>query len=112
MNFNNSNVEPKPMSLLARLAACCIIAACLTGCGKSVKGTYTGDTPLGTITLEIRGGHKALSSMRGQTRELTYSVDGDKVIFDTGKGKEVYSLQKDGSLSSGTGIMSVTLKKK
>jgi hypothetical protein len=112
MNPSNSNVERKSLSLLTRLAACWIIAACLTGCGKNVKGTYTGDTPIGTVTLEIRGGHKALGSMGGQSRELTYTVDGDKVIIDTGKGKEVYSIQKDGSLSRGTGMMSVTLKKK
>src|SRR5262245_720133 len=112
MNANNSNVERKSLSLLARLAACMIIAACLTGCGKSLNGTYTGETLLGTVTVEMKGGHRALSSMMGQTRELTYSIDGDKVIFDTGKGKEVYTIQQDGSLISDNGLMRVTLKKK
>lgn len=113
MNFNNSNVERKPIAPLARLAACFIIVACLAGCGKSLSGTYVGEAINGsTVSIEFKGGNKAFSSVMGQTRELKYAIEGDKVIFDTGTGKEVYTIQKDGDLTSGTGFMSITLKKK
>ena len=112
MNSNHSNAERKLASLVARLAATLMLATCLVGCGKSLSGTYAGDTILGSVSVEFKGGGRAFSSMGGQTRELTYTIEGDKVIVNTGKGKEVYTIQKDGSLSSGNGLMGVTLKKK
>lgn len=112
MKLNNTNLERKPLSLMARLAACLLIAGCLAGCGRGPSGTYTGQSMMGPMTVEFKGGSKAFVSVMGQTRELAYTVEGNKVIFDTGKGKEVYTIQKDGSLSSGDGMMSVTLTRK
>jgi uncharacterized lipoprotein YehR (DUF1307 family) len=111
MNTKNPHLSNRLISMLAQLAATILVATSLVGCGKGMNGTYKGDSPIGTVTIEFKSGGKAFSSVMGQTRELSYTVEGDKVIFDTGKGKEVYTLQKDGSLSSGEGAMSITLKK-
>ena len=96
---------------MAALVLGVLVAALFTvaGCGKSVSGTYAGDTMAGAVTIEFQSGGKALASIMGQTRQVKYKVDGDKIIFDSG---DVYTIQKDGSLSSGTGVMSITLRKK
>ena len=98
-------------TLSAVLVLGVLVAALFTvaGCGKNLSGTYVGDTVAGALTIEFKPGGKALGSFNGQTRQIKYTVDGDRVIFDSG---DVYTIQKDGSLSSGTGPMSITLRKK
>ena len=113
MQLRPSILNRKSLSPLVRLAACFLLVACLAGCGKSMSGTYAGESPFGTMTLQFKGGHKATSTAMGQMRDLTYSIEADKLIIDTGKGtKEIWTISKDGSLSRDVGLMSVTLKKK
>lgn len=82
----------------------------LAGCG-GVKGTYTkeektGDGEMMAMTLELKGGDKAVMSMKGgpggaqvMTVEGTYTVDGDKVTVVLAGDKSVFTL-KDGNLTT------------
>ena len=104
-----------------RLIAAMLVTGSITlaGCKRAnqeLSGTYTYQPPsrLYTLTVEFKSGRKVFASALGQTRECTYTVESDKAIFDcgTGRGKEVYTILGDSSLTSGTGSESVTLRKK
>jgi uncharacterized lipoprotein YehR (DUF1307 family) len=79
----------------------------LTGCGQSMSGKYAGDF----LSVEFKSGSKAYITVGqgGATTEVTYRIDGDKIIFQNQAGNVVLTRNKDGSLSGGP--MNETLKK-
>jgi hypothetical protein len=96
------------------VAAALTLAACSKGSPKGgLSGTYAATVPwAGTVTIEFKSRDEAFVSMNGQTKEGSYTVEGDKVIFQGAEGNIVYTIQKDGSLTSGSGDMSIVFKKK
>jgi hypothetical protein len=87
-----------------------LAAVALTGCGGGgVTGTYVHeeqgpDGSSGKIVLELKGGNKAVMSIKGgpgmelPSVEGTYSVEGDKVTVVAGGDTDVYVL-KNGTLT-------------
>lgn len=89
-----------------RVVATVALAVCLlvTGCSKSVNGTYTSTGGLmgGMITIEFKSGGKAyITSIMGPTVEASYTMDGDKILIESTKDrpKIVLTLEKDGTIS-------------
>ena len=54
-----------------------LVSTSVTGCGSGVDGTYHDAN--GVTTLELDSG-KAKLSMAGETLDLTYQVEGDKIM--------------------------------
>lgn len=101
-----------------RFATTALALLCLSavGCGSSLSGTYEDPNGMPVTKVEFKSGGKAYMTMGmfgvGQTTEVSYRRDGDKVILEMGAGANiVLTVQKDGSLSNGGGMMSVNLKK-
>jgi hypothetical protein len=96
-----------------RVTVCIAAAACvfLTGCGDGVSGTYASDGPI-PMSMTFKGGGKATVSGMGETKEATYTVDGDKVVVTLDGNPATFVKQKDGSLAAQGEMMGMTLKKK
>jgi hypothetical protein len=95
------------------VAAMAAVSLNLIGCADNLSGTYVDPEGLSLQSLEFRSGHKVYVTMfGGAIVEATYHQDGDKVILETKGGDLVLTVKKDGSLSSGNGLMGATLKKK
>src|SRR5262245_24332614 len=59
---------------LAILALVCMAAA---ACGKGLTGTYHDQS--GQVTLELKSGGSAHINLMGESHELTYKVEGNKI---------------------------------
>ena len=101
-----------------RFVTTAVVLLCLGafGCGSGLSGTYEDPKGMPVTKVEFKPGGKAHMTMGmfgiGQTTEVSYRRDGDKVILETEAGANlVLTVQEDGSLSSGPGLMSVNLKK-
>lgn len=101
-----------------RFITAAVVALCLSaiGCGSGLRGSYEDPKGMPITKVEFKSGGKAYLTMGmfgiGQTQEVSYRRDGDKVILEVGAGANmVLTIQEDGSLSNGDGMMSVHLKK-
>jgi hypothetical protein len=109
-------MNPNPRHRLSTVALA-PIALCmclfLAACGDSVKGTYSAEGGM-PMSMTFKSGGKVTVSMGGQSQEATYKVSGETVTVDSKDlgGPVTFTKQKDGSLVSQGGMMSVTLKKK
>jgi uncharacterized lipoprotein YehR (DUF1307 family) len=84
---------------LAKAAIVVLTAIVLTGCGKSMSGTYANDM----MQVEFKSGSKAYLTMKmsGSTVEASYSVDGDKITLKNQAGNIVFTQNSDGTLGGG-----------
>lgn len=48
-------------------------------CGKGVTGTYHDQS--GQVTLDLKSGGSAHISLMGETHELTYKIEGNKITL-------------------------------
>lgn len=86
--------------LLSTVFATALLAACG---GGGLSGTYNGG--MGSITFS--GSHADVKVM-GNTREIPYSVDGNKVVLHAASaGNLVLTRNPDGSLTTPWGIMRI-----
>jgi hypothetical protein len=97
-----------------RLGVGVIAAACmlLVGCGGGgPSGTYSSDGPI-PMSMTFKGGGKVTISGMGETKEATYTVEGDRVIVTLDGSPATFVKQKDGSLAAQGEMAGMTLKKK
>lgn len=80
------------------LMALCI--ALLAACGGGLSGTYEGG--MGALTFDAG---KADLKALGNTIEMDYSTDGDKIVLKTPQGNLVVTRNADGSLDTPWGTM-------
>jgi len=101
-------------SLLQMLAAVTLISF-LVACSK-LSGSYTSVSPpgaVGMITIDFESSSKAIMEINGAKSEATYSVDGKNVKFEANGTNQIFELQDDGSLTTGSAIVGrIVLKKK
>jgi hypothetical protein len=85
----------KPGMALAALLICLT----LSGCGDGLSGNkYVEDG--GNNAIEFKPGHKAYITAMGQTQEVTYSVDGDKItLTPDGQSNIVLTRGSDGAIT-------------
>lgn len=74
------------------------------GCSKGLSGKYAD----GGMELEFKSNDKAYFTFMDNTVEVTYEVDGDKLILNTGSENSVFTINEDGTIG---GPMGITLKK-
>lgn len=78
----------------------------LAGCGSNLDGTYHDAN--GAVTLDIKSS-KARLTMMGETHELSYKVDGDKITLhdpkEAAQGDIVLTRNGDGTLSGPMGTL-------
>lgn len=85
--------------LLAPLLATLLLAACSGG----MSGTWAGG--MGSIKFESG---KAYATLLGSTREMKYSIDGDKIVLHSSEGNLVLTRNADGSIDTPWGTMKKT----
>lgn len=99
-------------SRLLAMATWLTLSVALAGCGNRMSGTYVAaDMPAGAMTLEFKSGDKAVFTVLGETREVKYTVEGDKVIMHHPDGNQVYTIESDGRLTTDA-LLGRTLTKK
>ena len=69
------------MSLMksGRIAMTVLVCIAAAACGKGLSGTYHDQT--GQVTLEIKSGSSAHINLMGESHDLTYKVNGNKITF-------------------------------
>mgnify|MGYP003341624981 FL=1 len=68
---------------------------------------------VGMIAIEFTSADKAILVVANTRTEVRYSIDGKNVKIEAAGSNQVLTLQDDGSLQFGSGLMgSVTLRKK
>lgn len=77
-----------------------LLVALLAACGGGMSGTYEG----GMGSLTFNGGKADLNAI-GNTFEMDYSTDGDKIVLKTPQGNVVVTRNADGSLDTPWGTM-------
>ena len=80
------------------LTTLCVVL--LAACGDGVSGTYQG----GTGSINFASG-KADATLLGNTLEMDYTTDGDKVVLRSPQGNLVLKRNSDGSLDTPWGTM-------
>ncbi len=80
------------------LAVLC--TALIAACSSGITGTYEG----GLGSIQFSSG-KADATLMGNTVEMDYTVDGDKVILQSPQGNLVLKRNQDGSLDTPWGTM-------
>jgi hypothetical protein len=80
-----------------------LICLGISGCGDGLSGNKYADDG-GDAAVEFKSGHKAYLTIVGQTQEMTYSVDGDKITLAAGQGNIVLTRGSDGSLTGLPGV--------
>ncbi|HMB94901.1 MAG TPA: hypothetical protein VKK61_02565 [Tepidisphaeraceae bacterium] len=70
----------------------------ISGCGKSVKGTYVNSET--QMTIEIKSGGKASLTLAGMTHEADYTVDDNKLTIKSPGDTTTFLINSDGSISS------------
>jgi len=98
----------RPTSASRACAVFLLVAAVFSGCGGGgAAGTYSHEQEGMKMTLQLKGGGKAVMSLTGPNNqqplpsvEGTYTVEGDKVTVIMDGDTDVYTL-KDGTLSTG-----------
>lgn len=102
------------MGVQAPIAAALVcMSLFLAGCGDSLSGTYAAEMgPGATFSIEFKSGGKATVSAMGETKQGTYTLNGDKVTVTIDKDPATFTRQKDGSLVAEGAMVGMTLKKK
>lgn len=77
-----------------------LIVLLLAACGGGLSGTYEGG--LGSLTFEA---DKVDATLMGNTIEMPYSRDGDKIVLQSPQGNLVLTRKPDGSLDTPWGTM-------
>ena len=77
-----------------------LVTTLLAACGGGISGTYQGG--MGSLTFD--GGKADLKAM-GNTIEMDYSTDGDKILLKSPQGDLVITRNADGSLDTPWGTM-------
>ena len=83
-----------------------VLAIALTACGGGgMNGTYSDDS--GIVSYEFKGNGKVLVSSMGQTVELQYEKDGDKIRVMAAKNApaQVITITDDGHLDVGMAVL-------
>lgn len=87
-----------PVQLLA--IACTVL---LAACGGGLSGTYEGG--FGSLTF---ASGKVDARLMGNTIEMPYTTDGDKIVLQSPQGNLVLTRKSDGSLDTPWGTMKKT----
>ena len=100
------------VSKLVQIAALILVTALMAGCGNKVTGTYSN----GMMTIELKSGGKAVLTMGLTSDDVTYEVQGDKIILHdpkSGAAKDNLTLTRkdDGNLALVGEMGSMILKK-
>ena len=74
-----------------------LIAPAVSQSAPNMEGTYSS----GMVTLDLKGGGKAIFTMMGESMPCVYKTTDDKVLLDcTPKGEKVdFIIHGDGSIS-------------
>jgi hypothetical protein len=94
------------------LIGCLVCAGVgLSGCGRSVKGTYADTT--GSYVLNVKSGSAATLTFLGASTPCTYAVSGDQLYLDCHgqSGKVAFTIHNDGSLTGPPGTVIPALRK-
>jgi hypothetical protein len=71
--------------------------------GNQLSGTYHGQTA--NATFDFKPGNKVTANVMGDSKDLSYKVEGDKVtILNPKEGDIVLTRNQDGSLNSELGV--------
>jgi hypothetical protein len=71
---------------------------CISGCGKSISGTYV--NPETQMSIEFKSGGKASLTLAGMTHEGDYTIDGNKLTIKSSGDTTTFIINDDGSISS------------
>jgi hypothetical protein len=85
-----------PRKMLPALFATLLLAACSNG----ISGTYAGG--MGSLTF---ASGKVDAILLGNTIEMNYTTDGDKIVLQSAQGNLVVTRKPDGSLDTPWGNM-------
>lgn len=77
-----------------------LVTLLLAACGGGMSGTYEGG--MGSISF---ASGKADASLMGNTIEMNYTTDGDKIVLESPQGNLVLTRNPDGSLDTPWGTM-------
>jgi hypothetical protein len=104
-------MKNRSISRIVLMAALLLIIPTLGNCGSKLEGTYTNNG--GMVTLDLKGGGKAMWTMMGETTPCKYTVKGEKIALDcTPKGEKLdLMIHDDGSLT-GPGFIGSMKKSK
>lgn len=81
------------------------VVGLLTGCGKSLDGTYAINEGGVSSSLQFKSGGKVIQSMMGVEVELDYKIEGDKIKISNGQGGNMLlTLLPDGSIKGPMGL--------
>lgn len=70
----------------------------ITACGQKIDGTYVSDGGNASFTFKDNG--KLVFGSGNSVKETTYSVDGDRIVFNFDGGTpSFFVLNKDGTIS-------------
>lgn len=87
-----------------RMKICVVLAtAVLAACGGGLSGTYEGG--FGSLTF---ASGKVDAKLMGNTIEMPYTTDGDKIVLQSPQGNLVLTRKPDGSLDTPWGTMKKT----
>lgn len=94
----------RPLMILATAAACLTLFNC--SCGSKVSGTYVppANIPADSVVLqklEFGSGGQVTVTMQGQKMNVTYKVDGNKVLLNVSGQQFVFDIGNDGCLNGG-----------
>ena len=92
-------MKNRRISCIVLMAAVLLVIPALGTSGSKLEGTYTKTG--GVVTLDLRGGGKAMWTMMGESTPCKYTVKGEKIALDcTPKGEKLdLMIHDDGSLT-------------
>jgi hypothetical protein len=95
-----------PLLVLAMASACLTLADCSCPHTNSISGTYVppANVPADSVVmqkLEFGSGGQATVTMQGQKVDVTYKVDGNKVLLNVSGQQLPLDIDKDGCLNGG-----------
>jgi hypothetical protein len=96
-------------STLASIALCATLV--LAGCGDGLSGTYAAEGAV-PMSFQFRSGGKVVATVAGESKEGTYTVNGNTVVVTMEGSPATFTRQKDGTLAAQGEMMGLTLKKK
>ena len=88
------------MNMYGKILSTLLVTLLLAACGGGMSGTYEGG--MGSITFDSG---KADATLMGNTIEMDYTTDGDKIVLKSPQGNLVIKRNQDGSLDTPWGTM-------
>lgn len=86
------------ISRLLQLSAAVLLILTVSSCGDGLSGKkYTSNS--GSTAVEFKSGNKAYLTNMGQTAEVDYEIDDDKVKLKTPMGTMILTHEKDGTIT-------------